>query len=149
MIAFHPLTKSDIEIIVPMVQDFYALYNYPIHIETSKKLFTTFIKDKKLGQCWLISDDKTIVGYVILTYVFSFEHQGQIAFLDELFITKSARGKGIAKNTLGFIRNYAFQKNLRIIYLEIEPHNEAAKNLYLKNDFILHNRALMKSITKS
>ena len=148
MIEFHPLKKSDIEIIVPMMQDFYAIDNYPIEPEMTKILFQTFINDENLGNCWLISDGEIIVGYVILAYIFSFEYQGKIAFLDELYLNKNARGKGIGKITLDFVHDQALQKNLKIIYLEIESHNEVAKKLYLSNDFIVHNRNLMKLTPK-
>ena len=144
MIEFNPLKKSDIELIVPMMQDFYAVDNYPIEPETTKKLFHTFIDDKNLGQCWLILHDKIIVGYVILTYIFSFEYQGKIAFLDELYLNAKARGKGIGKSALQYIHNHAIKKELKVVYLEIESHNEIAKNLYLSIDFIIHNRQLMK-----
>jgi ribosomal protein S18 acetylase RimI-like enzyme len=148
MIEFHALKKSDIEIIVPMMQEFYAIDNYPIEPETTKKLFRTFIDDRNLGQCWMISYNKKVVGYVILTYIFSFEYQGRIAFLDELYISENARGKGIGKITLDFIHNQAIQNNLKLIYLEIELHNEVAKNLYLSNDYINHNRQILKQIPK-
>ena len=148
MIEFHTLKHSDIEIIVSMMQDFYAIDNYPIESETSKKLFQTFIEDDNLGQCWLISHNGITVGYVILTYVFSFEYQGKIAFLDELYLSENARGKGIGKITLKFVHDRALQNDLKVVYLEIESHNEVAKNLYLSNDFIIHNRQLMKLIPK-
>ena len=148
MIEFHTLKHSDIEIIVPMMQDFYAIDNYPIESETSKKLFQTFIEDNNLGQCWLIFHNGITVGYVILTYVFSFEYQGKIAFLDELYLNENARGKGIGKVALKFVHDRALQNDLKVVYLEIESHNEVAKKLYLTNDFIIHNRQLMKLIPK-
>ncbi|WP_432672832.1 GNAT family N-acetyltransferase [Flavobacterium sp. SM2513] len=144
MIEFHTLKESDIELIVAMMQDFYAIDNYPIQPETTKKLFKTFIDDENLGQCWLILHDEVIVGYVILTYIFSFEYQGRIAFLDELYLNEKARGKGIGKITLEFIHDQALQKELKIIYLEIESHNAVAKKLYLSGNFIVHNRQLMQ-----
>ena len=148
MIEFQPLKKSDIEIIVPMMEDFYAIDNYPINPETTKKLFQHFIDDESLGNCWLITHDEIIVGYVILAYIFSFEFEGRIAFLDELYLNQNARGKGIGKVTVDFVHAQALQKNLKVIYLEIETHNEAAKNLYLSKDFIVHNRNLMKLTPK-
>ena len=148
MIEFAPLRASDIEIIVPMMQNFYAIDNYPIEPETTRTLFKQFIEDANLGRCWIISHNKITVGYVILTYVFSFEYQGRIAFLDELYLNENARGKGIGRKTLEFIHQQAIQNELKIIYLEVESHNEVAKKLYLSNDFVIHNRQLMKLTPK-
>lgn len=148
MIAFHLIKQSDIKAIVPMMQEFYAIDHYPFDPEFAKKLFQTFEANDNLGHCWLILVDEEIVGYVILTYVFSFEYQGRIAFLDELYLQKNSRGMGIGKATLQFVNEQALKSDLKLIYLEIESHNENAKNLYLKNGFELHKRQIMKRITK-
>lgn len=144
MTTFQLLSSSKIETITSMMQDFYAIDNYPIDIEVSKKLFQEFIADEKLGQVWLIYSNKNIVGYLILTYIFSFEYQGRIAFLDELYIKESSRGKGIGKQAINFIKVQAALTNVKLIYLELENHNENAQKLYLANDFEVHNRKLLK-----
>ena len=95
MIQFKPLIISDIETVVLMMQEFYAIDNYPIDVDISKTLLKEFISNKNLGKAWLIIFNDEIVGYIILTFVFSFEYQGKIAFLDELYVTEKARGKGI------------------------------------------------------
>jgi len=146
MTQFKPLQTSDIETIVSMMQEFYAIDNYPIDIAISKALFLEFLKNPHLGRCWLIHSDGEIVGYVILTFVFSFEYKGTIAFLDELYISSKARGKGIGKLALDFIYNEAVSLSLKIIYLEVEGHNEIAQKLYLSKDFVVHNRKLMKLV---
>lgn len=149
MITFKPLEFIDIETITYMMQDFYAIDNYPINLEVSKKLFEEFITNQNLGKAYLIynSDEEEtlkIVGYVILTFVFSFEYKGKIAFLDELYIKETARGKGIGNQTILFIKEESRKLNLKLIYLEVENHNENAQKLYIANDFEVHNRKIMK-----
>ena len=149
MIQFKTLEFSQIEAITTMMQDFYAIDNYPIDIEVSKKLFKEFISDENLGKAFLIchsNEGRTseLVGYVILTYVFSFEYKGKIAFLDELYIKENFRGKGIGKQTIDFIKEQASNQNVKLIYLEVENHNQNAQKLYLANDFEVHNRKLLK-----
>ncbi len=144
MVHFKSLEHADIENIVSMMQDFYAIDNYAIAIDTSKKLFQEFIDNRNLGEAWLIYAEDEIVGYIILTFIFSFEYKGKIAFLDELYLSEKARGKGIGKKAIDFVQNQAQKQNLKVIYLEVENHNEKAQNLYLSNDFIVHNRKLMK-----
>lgn len=131
-----------------MMQNFYAIDNYPIDIVASKKLFEEFIHNEHLGKAWLIYDEKEIIGYVILTFVFSFEYKGRIAFLDELYLSEKARGKGIGKKTMDFIKVQAEELKLKVIYLEVENHNENAQKLYLGSNFTVHNRKLMKYLSK-
>jgi ribosomal protein S18 acetylase RimI-like enzyme len=144
MITFKPLEIRDISTITQMMQDFYAIDNYPMDIEESKKLFQEFISNENYGKSWLIYSEKEIIGYIILTFIFSFEYGGKIAFVDELFIKETARGKGIGKEAIQFIQREVPKLSLKLLYLEVEPHNENAQKLYLAHDFELHNRKLMK-----
>ena len=148
MIQFRPLTTTDIDIIVQMMQEFYAIDNYPIDAEISKKLFQEFIADENLGKAWLILSDNEIIGYVILTFIFSFEYQGKIAFLDELYLSEKARGKGIGNQAVAFIIERSKKLSLKLIYLEIENHNQNAQKLYIASGFELHNRRLMAYKTR-
>ena len=144
MITFKPLEIRDISTITQMMQDFYAIDNYPMDVVESKKLFQEFITNENLGKSWLIFSENEIVGYIILTFIFSFEYGGKIAFIDELFIKETARGKGFGKEAIQFIQGEVPKLSLKLLYLEVETHNENAQKLYLAHDFELHNRKLMK-----
>jgi len=143
MATYRPISENDIEILVDMMRDFYAIDGYPIDPEVSKTLFAQFISDGNLGRSWLIEQDGHVVGYVILTFIFSFEFAGRIAFIDELYIVEKARGKGIGRQTIDFIQNEAMNLDLKLLYLEVEPHNSNAKKLYFGKGFEEHKRQLM------
>lgn len=148
MIQFKALELSDIDTIVELMQQFYAIDNYPIDIEISKSLFKEFLANENLGNAWLIHSENETIGYVILTYIFSFEYQGKIAFLDELYLTEKARGKGVGCKTIAFVIGEIKKQTLKLIYLEIENHNQNAQKLYLASGFELHNRKLMAYKTR-
>ena len=149
MTTFKPLEITDISTITQMMQDFYAIDNYPMDVEVAKNLFHEFISNEHLGKSWMIYSENEIVGYIILTFIFSFEYGGKIAFVDELFIKETARGKGIGKEAIQFIQAEVPKLSLKLLYLEVEPHNENAQKLYLAHDFEFHNRKLMKyKVTK-
>lgn len=144
MTTYKSITVSDIEIIVAMMRDFYAIDGYPIDSDRSEKLFEQFIEETHLGRAWLIACDGKTVGYVILTYVFNFEYGGKIAFVDELYLSEEARGKGIGKKTIEFIKAESEKLGLKLLYLEVEDHNVNAQKLYLSAGFEFHNRLIMK-----
>ncbi len=144
MIHFKPIEKQDIATIGKLMIDFYAIDNYPIAIEKTKELLDQFIDNPALGKAWLIYWQEQVVGYIILTFVFSFEYQGKIAFLDELYVTETARGKGIGSKAVDFIKAESHKLSLKLIYLEVEPHNTKAQKLYLASGFEMHNRKLMR-----
>ena len=144
MITFQNLQKEQIPAIVSMMQDFYAIDNYPIDVDESEQLFETFIANPNLGKAWLIYQNEEVVGYVILTFVFSFEYKGILAFLDELYIKNEYQGKGFGKLAVQFIQQESSQLNVKMLYLEVEEHNENAQKLYLAHDFVNHNRKILK-----
>jgi ribosomal protein S18 acetylase RimI-like enzyme len=144
MIHFKTAEITDLETIVKMMQSFYEIDNYPFDAEIAAILFQEFVNNENLGKCWFIIMDEKTVGYVILTFVFSFEYKGRIAFLDELYIKEECRGKGIGKTAIQFIQEQANELSLKLIYLEIENHNQNAQKLYLSQNFEYHNRKIMK-----
>ena len=148
MIHFKPIEKQDIIKTSALMVDFYAIDNYPIDTEKTKELLDQFIENPALGLAWLIYVNDTIVGYLILTFVFSFEYQGKIAFLDELYVTETARGKGIGNQAINFIKSESKKLDLKLLYLEVEEHNRKAQKLYLAHGFEMHNRKLMRHKTQ-
>lgn len=142
--TFKPIQITDIDCVTAMIQEFYAIDNYPFDIEIARKLFIEFILNENLGKSYLIYSDSKIVGYCILTFIFSFEYQGKIAFLDDLYINKNSRGKGIGNETIQYLKTEFTKLDLKLVYLEVENHNETAQKLYLANDFVFHNRKIMK-----
>jgi ribosomal protein S18 acetylase RimI-like enzyme len=144
LITFKPLQYSDVDVITKMMQEFYSIDDYSIDLDLSKKLFEEFIGNEDLGKSFLIYNNIEIVGYAIITYIFSFEYKGRMAFFEELFINKTARGLGIGKLAIDFIKQEAEKSDVKMMYLEVENHNEIAQKLYLANDFVIHNRKIMK-----
>ena len=148
MATYKSASFDDIDLLVQMMQDFYAIDGYPINIDQSKKLFSTFISNENLGKAWLIESENQTVGYLILTFIFSFEYGGTIGFVDELYLSEQARGKGIGKQTIAFAQAEAAKLSLKLLYLEVEPHNATAQKLYLAAGFSEHKRQLMRFKTK-
>jgi ribosomal protein S18 acetylase RimI-like enzyme len=144
MPTYKAITHPDIDILTAMRHEFYAIDGVQIDIEESKKLFAQFIENENLGKAWLIFLESEIIGFVILTFVFSFEYGGKIAFIDELYLSENARSKGIGKQTMAFIAAESQKMDLRLLYLEVDDHNLNAKKLYLSAGFEFHNRLIMK-----
>jgi len=147
-LTFKPFEPADAPAVIAMMEEFYAIYGYPMDTAVSKGLFFEFTENEALGRGWVILADGQPVGYAILTFVFSFEYAGRIAFLDELFVLEAMRGQGIAKQALDFIAEQAKMLSVKIIYLEIEPHNDNAKKLYLSKAFTVHKRGLLKKVVE-
>jgi GNAT superfamily N-acetyltransferase len=143
---FKPFEPADAHAVIALMEEFYAIDNYPIDTDVSRDLFMEFVENESLGRGWVVLYDGKPVGYTILTFVFSFEYKGRIAFLDELFLSPDVRGLGLGKQTLDFINEQAKLLSIKIIYLEVEGHNVVAQKLYLSKGYKMHNRGLMKMV---
>ena len=95
------------------------------------------------GGIWMIRDKNQYIGYIILTFGFSFEYQGRDAFIDEFFLIPEVRGKGIGKKILETVISKASSLGVKAIHLEAETDNEAGSRLYKSLDFKGNNRALL------
>ena len=92
---------------------------------------------------WLIRDGDTAIGYSILTLGHSIEYGGRDAFIDELYIRSSHRGRGLGRRAVEVAEAAARKLRVRAIHLEVDRDNDAALGLYRKFGFEEHERLLM------
>ena len=89
------------------------------------------------------------IGYIILAIIYSFEFGGRNAFVDEFFLNKENRGKGIGKIVMDAVSKEAERLNIQALHLEVEHHNVNAVELYRKYEFKDHHRLLMTRMTNT
>ncbi|MBZ4191797.1 GNAT family N-acetyltransferase [Niabella beijingensis] len=140
----RPLTEATTDLFIAMKQDFFAIDGYPFDEAAAKELTRYFLTHPEAGQLFMIYDEtETVIGFLVLTFMLSFEFGGRVAFLDELYLNDRARGKGYGKYAVNFVKEYAAENGLKVIFLEVEHHNERARRLYESNGFRDHHRDLM------
>lgn len=142
-ILFREATNSDIEWLLQAMREFYAIDGYPFKGEIARPALETFLNDPRLGRLWLIEAEGKAIGYVALTFSYSFEFHGRDAFVDELFIDAAYRGRGIGTQAMRFIEERCREFGVAALHLEVERENLAAQGLYRKFGFKDHDRFLM------
>ena len=80
------------------------------------------------------------MGYLVLTFGFSLEYSGRDALIDELFLREQFREFGIGRQAINFVTEFCRADGIKTIHLEVEHHNETAKELYRKTGFIDYKR---------
>jgi GNAT superfamily N-acetyltransferase len=91
--------------------------------------------EDNLGQVWLIETAGGTVGYIALCYGYSIEFGGRDAFLDELFIVETERGRGLGRRALERVKAEAARNGVKALHLEVARENTTAKNFYGKAGF--------------
>ena len=103
-----------------------------------------FISNPELGRLWMIVADGAILGYLVFTFGYSFEHGGRFGLLDEFFLKTDFRQKGFGKLAMDFINEEAQKLGIGVILLEVEQHNKAGLKLYSEKGYAENGRLLLK-----
>ena len=121
----------------------------PFDEASRRAIFDRFVRDSTYGKAWLIVCDEKCVGYVVLTVSFSFEYRGYDAFIDELYIAKEYRRRGIGRLAMEFVEVAAAELGVNAIHLEVTHGNDPAIGLYHRVGYVGNQRHLMtKWLTK-
>jgi ribosomal protein S18 acetylase RimI-like enzyme len=134
-LKFRQATRSDIDLLVEFMRQFYAIDNYDFEEARSRTVLDELINDPILGRLWLILNGNETVGYAVVTFGYSLEYHGRSATLDELFIRADQRGRGVGTQALQFVIDACREMGLKTINLEVERANVAGQRLYRKFGF--------------
>jgi diamine N-acetyltransferase len=147
--SFHPATAADIEGLVELMRQFYAIDQYAFIEQKARNALEQLLRDHTLGRIWLIIQQEEKVGYIVVTFGYSLEYQGRDAFIDELYISASQRSQGIGTKALRFVLENCPALGIHAVHLEVERSNAAGQALYRRAGFEDHQRRLMtKRIVK-
>jgi GNAT superfamily N-acetyltransferase len=145
--CFLPARQADVGAILRMMTTYYAEDGYPLVEAEGQRAVLDLIEDGRLGRLWVARDDGgKVVGYLAVTLGFSLEYRGRDAFIDELYIVESARGRGLGREALRLAEDYCREQGVRALHLEVEPHRKRAQMVYREAGFEDHDRHLMTKL---
>lgn len=142
-VIFQPAQASDIEILAQFVKEFHSLDDYPYDPIVTRTVLNDIISNENLGRVWLICDDKTPVGYIVLTFGYSLEYRGRDAIIDELYLQSTHRNKGYGKAAINVVATACQELGIQAVHLEVEAHNHVAHKLYTNSGFKDYKRTFM------
>lgn len=99
--------------------------NFIVHNFYSNML----VKDDRL--IYLCEIDNFVCGYIYLII------ESDTAKIDALYIEEDVRNNGVATMLIKWAKEYCKSKNIKTIELNVVKGNKVAKELYLKNGFII------------
>jgi ribosomal protein S18 acetylase RimI-like enzyme len=117
-------------------------WSVPFVEERVRETVGVLLGDPRRGKAWFVCDGPRIVGYIVMSFDFSLEYGGVNAWVDEFFIEKESRGRGIGAQVLDFFERAAREAGATAIHLEVNHGNKAIE-LYRRRGFEKHQRFLM------
>jgi len=143
-IRFRTARLADLEVLVGLMGELQADDPWSCEFikDRARAAMRGLIADPAMGKVWLACDEGREVGYIVLSFDYSLEYGGKCAWVDEFFVRKEYRGKGVGTKTLEFFAAEAKKMGAKTIHLEVN-HGNPAIGLYKRMGFEEHGRYLM------
>lgn len=99
--------------------------------ELFSKTYEKALENPEIIKLLIIEDDEgNAIGFANLMVLFSIWSHGKALELDDIYIIPEKRGKGIGKNVIKYIEDYASVNGYMRFQFKAEEHNARANKLY-------------------
>ena len=98
------------------------------------------IENHALGRILTARRDGELVGVAVLSFLWTLEHGGPAAWLDEVYVDPARRGDGIGRQLVEAAMQVARDNGCIALDLEVDAGHEAAERLYERMGFRRHQR---------
>ena len=145
-------TPADIEALLPCVADFHAHERLSTTPAGRQDAIERLLREPARGRIVLAEHEVLagggmaglhILGYGIVVFGYSIEFGGIDAFVDELYVVPSHRGRGIGTRILAGLEDAAKAGGSLCAHLEVDVDNAGALELYARLGYKAHQRHLM------
>lgn len=135
---------ADLPSLTPLMERFNEEEGIRWRPDAMLPAFERLLADPSLGVALLARDDAgTPLGYALATFGFDIEWAGPDAFLTELFVAPSGRGRGVGRTLLDAIVAALAARDVRAVHLVVRHENAPARTLYSRSGFREIPRLLM------
>lgn len=143
-ISSRPAQAEDIPFLLESMARLYAEDGTaPLVRPEAEAALARLLADASLGRARVLEANGERAGYLIVTFGFSLESHGRIAFVDELFVAGHYRGRGIGTHALRAAERICEETHARALRLEVERANTRALRLYTRCGFREYDRRWM------
>jgi GNAT superfamily N-acetyltransferase len=129
-------TAADAPAIVLQMQrywEFEAIAGFdPSH---AAAMLQGFLSNPQQGLCWIADHEGGVDGYLVAVLVFSFEHGGMMAEIDELFVAQTLRSSGIGSSLLATAERDLRAAGVVRLQLQLNVNNKRGREFYVRNGF--------------
>ncbi len=130
---------QDLDRLLPLVATYHEFEGIAQTDEDRRSALMPLLEGSPHGAVWLIGPRRAPVGYIAVSFGWSIELGGMDGFLDEFFIRKSVRGRGMGSEALAALQPELARAGLVALSLEVAPGNDRAARLYERRGFRLRD----------
>jgi len=127
----RPVTEQEVPALLPLVEEYWRFEDIADFDATRiARELRRVCADSRLGSAWIAYVRGTAVGYLLAVYVFSLEHLGLTAEIDEFFVLPSARSHGLGDKLLRVAETEFVRRGCTNVALQLGRGNDRARVFY-------------------
>ena len=128
------LEEKDRAVYLAMARTFYDsdAVDHPVPDAFLTRTFDEMMARDTYAEGYLLEEDGRALGYALLAKTWSQEAGGMAVWIEELYVSPEARGKGLGSAFFAFLKTRCPAARYR---LETEAENTRAKALYTRMGF--------------
>ena len=130
-------TPADVSGIAPLVGrywDFEGIAEF--HLPRIEALLDTLLSAPDRGAIWVAEGAAGLSGYLLAVFMFSLEHGGLMAEIDELFVLPEMRSTGVGALLLAAAERDMAALGLRRLQLQLGVENPRGRAFYFRHGFL-------------
>lgn len=147
---------TDLPALVPLVEQYWSFEDIPgFDGRRVESLLREALFAHGRARCWLAEQAGELAGYLLAVLVFSLEHGGLMAEIDELFVAPVFRRRGVGEALLRQAEGVLQESGVRRLQLQLGSGNARARDFYTargygpRSSFELWDKALPASDSAS
>ncbi|MBJ6373392.1 GNAT family N-acetyltransferase [Sedimentitalea arenosa] len=143
--ALHLAGPEDLDRLATLVARFHEETGITLDDESRRAGLLPLLEGIPHGAAYLIGPSRAPIGYVVVTFGWSVEFAGLDGFIDELYLRRAVRGRGIATEVLSSLPKALAAAGLKGLHLEVDRDAEATRRLYARAGFVERDRYMLMS----
>lgn len=131
MAVIREAEANDIATLLPLVAAYWSFESIPgFDPARVASQLERLLSTPSLGVGWIASADNIAVGYLLAVYVFSLEHMGITAEIDEFFVIPAERASGVGSELLRTAETEFIRMGCTNVSLQLSRGNDSARHFY-------------------
>jgi ribosomal protein S18 acetylase RimI-like enzyme len=124
-------TSDDARALTALVREYWAFEGIDgFDAAMCARVLGDFFSTLALGQAWIAEQGGAAVGYLLACFVFSLEHGGLTAEIDELYLVPALRGAGCGRRLLELAEASFEAAGCTNVSLQLGRGNDAGRAFY-------------------
>ena len=133
--ALHLAKPDDLDRLAALGAAFHAETGLTIAPEDRRAALAPLLEGIPHGAAYLIGPARAPMGYIIVSFGWSLDTGGMTARVDELYLRRAVRGRGIAGEILISLPKALAEAGVKQLHLEVARGDEATQRLFQRAGF--------------